>query len=285
MKRIILGTMTWGSWGKQKTVSQMAQSIETAVLQDLTTFDHADIYGGYTTEATFGEALQQTGVSRKNIQLITKCGIQYPCEARELPVKHYDYRPEHLNFSIESSLNHLRTNYLDLLLLHRPSPLMEVEAIADTLQKHLAAGKIRAVGVSNFTPQQIRLLGSKIPLEWNQIECSLTHFNPLLDGQLEFHQEQSIGTMAWSPLGSYFKETNAQQQRLQPLIQQLCKSYACTEDQLLLAWLLKHPAQVFPVLGTTQASRWQLAQEALQIDLSLTDWFLMLEASQGHKVP
>lgn len=277
--------MTWGSWGKQKTVSQMAQSIETAVLQDLTTFDHADIYGGYTTEATFGEALQQTGVSRKNIQLITKCGIQYPCEARELTVKHYDYRPEHLNFSIESSLNHLRTDYLDLLLLHRPSPLMEVEAIADTLQKHLAAGIIRAVGVSNFTPQQIRLLGSKIPLEWNQIECSLTHFNPLLDGQLEFHQEQSIGTMAWSPLGSYFKETNAQQQRLQPLIQQLCKSYACTEDQLLLAWLLKHPAQVFPVLGTTQASRWQLAQEALQIDLSLTDWFLMLEASQGHKVP
>ena len=285
MNRIILGTMTWGSWGKQKSAAQMAKSIETAVAEGFTTFDHADIYGGYTTEKTFGEAFEKTQIPRTQVQWITKCGIQYPCDARDLPVKHYDYSPEHIHFSVDRSLNLLRSDYLDLLLLHRPSPLLDAEAVGKKLQELLKSGKIKAVGVSNFTPQQIQLLQKYMDIEWNQIECSLTHDAPLLDGSLDFHQHQNIGTMAWSPLGSYFREDSEQSQRLKALFKDLCRSYQCTEDQLLLAWLCKHPAQIYPVIGSTQVQRWNQAQEATQIELSLTDWFLMWEASMGHKVP
>lgn len=285
MKRIILGTMTWGSWGKQKSIQQMADSIETAVNKGFTTFDHADIYGGYTTEESFGAAFEKTGIPRSKVEWITKCGIQYPCEARELAVKHYDYSPEHIAFSVESSLNHLRTDYLDLLLLHRPSPLLDAQAVGETLQQLLKSGKVLKVGVSNFTPQQIRLLQTYIPVEWNQIQCSLTHLNPLFDDSLDFHQQAGIGTMAWSPLGTYFKQTDEQHMRLAPLVNDLSKRYGCTPDQLLIAWLCKHPAKIYPVIGSTQPDRWELAHAATSIELSLTDWFLLLEASQGHKVP
>lgn len=282
--RIISGTMTWGQWGKQLSEKEMTGLIETTYELGINTFDHADIYGGYTTEAEFGAAFAQSAVAREQVAFITKCGIQYPSDARPLKVKHYDYTPEHLRFSLSNSLQNLQTDYIDLLLLHRPSPLMDAAAIHNTLETLMKEGKIRAFGVSNFTPSQIDLLGTKPQVMWNQIECSLTHTDALTNGDLDYCQTHDIGVMAWSPLGSYFKDDNPTQQRLRPLLKELQKTYAATEDQLLLAWLMQHQATIYPVVGTTQPERLKQSLAAESLTLDIQDWFRLYEASRGHRV-
>ncbi|MDA7777715.1 aldo/keto reductase [Flavobacteriaceae bacterium] len=283
--RIISGTMTWGAWGAQMSTSQMQAQIEKYFALGITTFDHADIYGGYTTEAEFGAGFAQSNVAREEVQFITKCGIQMPCQARPLPVKHYDYSAQHIQKSVENSLSALNTDYIDLLLLHRPSPLLDLEIVTETIQKLQHQGKIKAFGVSNFTPSQIALLEKEIKVSWNQIECSLTHEIPMFDGTLDFMATQSIGAMSWSPLGSYFKENNSQTARIKKCMNSLCEKYNCSEDQLLLSWLVSHPSKIYPVVGTTSIQRIENAIGALRIEIELTDWFLLLEASQGNEVP
>ena len=283
--RIISGTMNWGAWGAQMSTSQMERQISYCVDLGITSFDHADIYRGYTTDAEFGRAFYNLGIQRDRVQLISKCGIQMPCEARALPLKYYDYSAEHLQFSTENSLKALKTDYLDLLLLHRPSPLLEPEIIAQSVQKLLKDGKIKSFGVSNFTPSQIALLQQEIKPTWNQIECSLTHEAPFFDGTVDFLREQHIGVMAWSPLGSYFKIQKSKAKRIADCMQNLKVKYKCEEDQLLLAWLLKHPSKLNPVLGSTKPERIKKSLEALEINLEITDWFLLLKASQGEEVP
>lgn len=283
--RIISGTMTWGAWGAQMSTSQMQAQIEKYFALGITTFDHADIYGGYTTEAEFGAGFAQSNVAREEVQFITKCGIQMPCQARPLPVKHYDYSAQHIQKSVENSLSALNTDYIDLLLLHRPSPLLDVEIVTETIQKLQRQGKIKAFGVSNFTPSQIALLEKEIKVSWNQIECSLTHEIPMFDGTLDFMATQSIGAMSWSPLGSYFKENNSQTARIKKCMNSLCEKYNCSEDQLLLSWLVSHPSKIYPVVGTTSIQRIENAIGALRIEIELTDWFLLLKASQGNEVP
>lgn len=277
--------MTWGSWGKQFSTAQMQALLEEAFGLGIATFDHADIYGGYTTEAAFGKAFRASSIAREKIQFISKCGIQFPCDRRPLPVKHYDYSPEHIHKSVENSLKNLHTDYLDLLLLHRPSPLMDVLPIAETILQLLDQGKIKYFGVSNFSPYQMQLLQKEVPLEWNQLECSLTHEKPMLDGTLDYMQVAEIGTMAWSPLGSYFKEKTPKNKRLHTPLEALCKKYACQEDQLLLAWLLQHPSKIYPVVGTTSVARLKKSLEAQKIALEIPDWFLLLEASMGEPLP
>ena len=283
--RIISGTMTWGAWGVKMSTSQIKAQIEKYFALGITTFDHADIYGGYTTEAEFGEAFSKTKIPRDQLQFITKCGIQMPCESRPLLVKYYDYSAYHIQKSVENSLTSLNTDYIDLLLLHRPSPLLDVEILTKTIEKLQNQGKIKAFGVSNFTPSQIALLKKGIKLSWNQIECSLTHEIPMFDGTLDFLTAQNIGAMTWSPLGSYFKENNSQTARIKKCMNSLCDKYDCTEDQLLLAWLVAHPSKMYPVVGTTSIQRIENAIAALEIELELVDWFLLLKASQGNEVP
>lgn len=283
--RIIAGTMTWGVWGKNLSTSQIAANIEGAVSLGVHTFDHADIYGGYTTEAAFGTAFQQTAIAREAVYFISKCGIQYPCEAHPIPIKHYDYSPKHIRFSVENSLRNLQTDYLDLLLLHRPSPLMDAEPIVATLHQLREEQKIKAWGVSNFTPSQLGLFERFETPSWNQIACSLTHNAPLLDSSLDHHQAQQIGTMAWSPLGAYFKEKNAAVLRIEAVLKPLCQKHNANESQLLLAWLLRHPATIHPVVGTTQLSRLEQSVAATKIELEIEDWFVLTEASWGHRAP
>lgn len=283
--KIIAGTMTWGVWGKNYNSSQMSSLIEDAVSSGISTFDHADIYGGYTTEASFGVAFKQSKIERSAVQFISKCGIQYPSDARPLEVKHYDFSADHIIWSTEKSLKNLNTEYLDVLLLHRPSPLMDPQEIAKAFEKLKNQEKVKSFGVSNFTSAQISLLSTENLIEWNQIECSLTKSKAMFDGTTNHMMERQIGTMAWSPLGSYFKDKNDQNERLKPLVNKMCAKYSATEDQILLAWLLQHPAKIHPVVGTTQKTRLKDAMDALAIKLTLKDWFLLLEASWGHKVP
>ncbi|WP_111684677.1 aldo/keto reductase [Winogradskyella tangerina] len=283
--RLIAGTMTWGSWGKQLSKKDMAALMNHCLEHQITTFDHADIYGAYTTEADFGKAFLESGIKREEIQLISKCGIQYLSENRDNKVKHYNYNKEYIIWSVEQSLTHLETEYLDLLLLHRPSPLMVAEEIAEAITILKKDGKIKEFGVSNFTPTQMEMIGLKMDIDVNQIEFSLTQHSAMHDGTLDYMTTCGIKPMAWSPLGSVFREDTEQTRRIHKQLGELMEKYKATEDQLLLAWILKHPSGIHPVVGTTNKDRLKQAIEASKINLELEDWFLILVASQGHKVP
>ena len=277
--------MNWGVWGKNLSEILMTELIEKSVSLGINTFDHADIYGGYTTEKSFGNALSLSKIDRESIFLISKCGIQYPSDKRPLKVKYYDYSKGHIRFSVENSLKNLKTDYLDILLLHRPSPLMNPKEISEEIDKLKEEGKIKSFGVSNFTNSQIKFISKETKVLWNQIEFSLTNNHPMIDGTLDYLQENKIGVMAWSPLGSFFKEKNEKQKRITILFNELSEKYNCTHDQLLLAWILKHPANIYPVLGSTNPNRLKLAVNAIKINLEIEDWFLILKASDGKKVP
>ena len=277
--------MSWGVWGKKFSIPQMQELIEKAIDIGIHTFDHADIYGGYTTEKSFGEAFKKSSLPREKVQFITKCGIQIPCEARPLEVKHYDYTASHIQLSVENSLKNLNTEYIDVLLLHRPSPLIDENIINDAIRKLQREGKVKEFGVSNFTPSQMDLIQQNMALAWNQIECSLTHELPMFDGTLDHMKINGVGTMAWSPLGTFFKENSSQKRRIKKILLQLCEKYNSSEDQILLAWLLFHPSKIYPVVGTTSLKRLKRAFEAIKIKLEISDWFLLLEASMGKPIP
>ncbi|TBV25099.1 aldo/keto reductase [Meridianimaribacter sp. CL38] len=283
--KIIAGTMTWGNWGKQFSKKEMVAFMHHCIEQQITTFDHADIYGGYTNESQFGDAFAESGIDREHIQLISKCGMQYITENRNNKVKHYNYSKDYIIWSAENSLKHLKTDYLDVLLLHRPSPLMHPNEIAEAITILKKEGKIKSFGVSNFTPSQMELLGLRIDIDVNQIEFSLTQHTAMHDGTLDYMLTNGIKPMCWSPLGTVFKDETNQTQRIHKQLEALTDKYNASKDQLLLAWILKHPAQIRPVVGTTNKERIVAASKAATIDLELEDWFLILTACQGHKVP
>lgn len=282
---IIAGTMTWGSWGKNLSNKDMISLMNHCIDTDITTFDHADIYGGYSTEASFGEAFHESGICRDSIQLISKCGIQYMAEGRNNKVKHYNYSKDYIIWSAERSLKNLKTDYLDLFLLHRPSPLMQPDEITEAISVLKTAGKIKNFGVSNFTSSQVELIASTTDIYANQIEFSVTQQAAMTDGSLDQMMLKNIIPMAWSPLGIVFKEVNEQTNRIHNQMGELLEKYNATEDQLLLAWILKHPSKIHPVIGTTTKQRIIDATKAIEINMDLEDWFLILVASQGHKVP
>ena len=282
---VIVGCMDWGSWRRNFDTSEMTELIQESVSLGLTSFDHADIYGDYTVEEQFGKALDNAKVSRQDLQIISKCGIQYACEARPHKVKHYQYDTAYIIESAERSIEHLRCDYLDLFLLHRPSPLMRPEAVAEAVSTLKAQGKIKAFGVSNFTPSQTALIASKTEIAVNQIQCSLTHLSPFFDGSLDHMMTQGIQPMAWSPIGKVFKDKSEATYRIHAVLNRLCEEYQATKDQIVLAWLMTHPSGIIPVVGTTQKERLATAAKAAEINLSEIHWFELLVASQGHKVP
>jgi predicted oxidoreductase len=279
--RIIAGTMKWGSWGKNLSASAMSRLIETIFELGINTFDHADIYGDYSTEAAFGSAFSTLNIDRKEVRFISKCGIQLEDASRGVQRKHYDYSEKYIRQQVEQSLNNLQTEYLDVLLLHRPSPLMDYQEIGTIVTDLLKEKKINQFGVSNFTSSQISLLQKTCPVAINQLEISFVHPDALLNGTLDFHQLHGIATQAWSPLGNYFTSND---QSMQPLLTSMAKKYECSVDQLLLAWLLKHPANIKPVIGTTNPEHIQAAKLALEIHLTTEDWFELLALSRGEDV-
>ncbi|WP_165749469.1 aldo/keto reductase family oxidoreductase [Cellulophaga sp. Z1A5H] len=281
--KIIAGTMTWGSWGKQLSTQEMVSLMEQCISLGITTFDHADIYGDYGTETAFGKAFKASTIDRSKVQFISKCGIQM-ITGRENKVKHYQYDKEYIISSTEQSLKKLNTEYLDVLLLHRPSPLLQPEEVAEAVLSLKNSGKIKKFGVSNFTANQIALLETAIPVSANQVELSLTQHDTMTDGTLDDCMVHKRFAMCWSPLGTYFKVNDAQTDRIKKVLVSLIEKYNATESQILLAWLLKHPASIFPVVGTTNFERLSESVAAIELDVELQDWFLLLEASQGKEV-
>ena len=282
---VIAGTMNWGTWDKNLNTTQMSNLIQVFLENNVSSFDLADIYGGYTTEASFGKALEKTKTDRTKLQLISKCGIQYVAESRENKIKHYQYDKDYIIWSVENSLKNLRTDYLDILLLHRPSPLMEADEIAEAVAKLKADGKIIDFGVSNFTSSQTELIRTKTQVDYNQIQFSATHHEAMTDGNLDYMQIHNIKLMAWNPLGSVFRENTSQTRRLKELLANLVQKYGVGSDTILLAWILKHPAQITPIAGTVNVARIQNLQKATQLDLDKEDWFAIWTESMGHRVP
>jgi predicted oxidoreductase len=282
LSRIISGTMNWGTWGANHSKEDMCKLILESFDSGINSFDHADIYGGYTTEESFGDAFAKTGINREDVFFISKCGIMYPSEKLPIQTKHYDYSEDHINKSVDNSLKYLRTDYLDCLLLHRPSPLMDISIISNCVKRLIKSGKIRSFGVSNFTANQMDMFKGKLDILYNQINLSLTHLDHMFDGTLEYMQTNDILPMAYSPLGSYFKEENG---KIKEVVDKVKNKYGCTDYQILISWLLKHPSKVYPVIGTTKSDRIKNTSGSLKIEIDLIDWFELLEASVGKRVP
>jgi predicted oxidoreductase len=280
---IIAGTMNWGIWDKKLNTIEMAHIIKVCVENKITTFDHADIYGNYTTEADFGKAFKQSLVDRNTIQLVSKCGIQH-VNGRANKIKHYDYSKAYIIWSVENSLKNLQTDYLDVLLLHRPSPLMVADEIAEAVAQLKKEGKIIDFGLSNFTASQTELIRQKTEVSYNQIQFSATHYESMLDVSLDYMQLHNIRPMSWNPLGTVFREDIEQTRRLKKLLVQLVEKYHLGSDTILLAWILKHPAGIIPVAGTVNIARIQALMKAVELDLDQEDWFAVWTESMGKKV-
>lgn len=281
--------MNWGKWGAGFTTVQYLQLIEESLAAGITSFDHADIYGGYTTESEFGQALKQKPSLRQQMQLITKCGIKML--AAERPgnkIKSYNTSKEYIIQSAEQSLLNLQTDYLDLFLIHRPDPLMNPDEIAEAFLQLKKEGKVLHFGVSNFTPSQTSLLHSRFIVEVNQVEISLLHLDPFLNGQLDHCIEHNIIPMAWSPLGGgklNAPEKDGKIKRILSVAEKLGKKYAADPEDILFAFLAKHPAGILPVAGTTKISRLQSALKAVEINIEREEWFMLWSASTGQEVP
>lgn len=277
--------MNWGAWDKKLSADEMANTIQICLEHGITTFDHADIYGGYTTEAEFGAGFKKSRLAREKIQLISKCGIQHINGNRNNRIKHYNYSKDYIIWSVENSLRNLQCEYLDVLLLHRPSPLMVADEIAEAVSKLQSEGKIIDFGLSNFTPSQTDLIRQKIDVSYNQIQFSASHFTPMIDGSLDHMQINGIRPMAWNPLGNVFREDSEQTRWLKRLLASLVTKYEVGSDTILLAWILRHPAKILPIAGTVNVARIQQLMKATQLEMELEDWFAIWTESMGDKVP
>jgi predicted oxidoreductase len=284
LSAIVAGTMNWGVWDKNLSVSEMESMIHICLENGIFTFDHADIYGSYTTEAQFGKAFVESKIDRDKMQLISKCGIQLLSENRNNTIKHYNYDKNHIIWSVENSLKNLKTDYLDVLLLHRPSPLMQADEIAEAIEKLKSEGKILDFGLSNFTSSQTELIHHKTTVSYNQIQFSASHFEPMIDGSLDYMQVHNIRPMSWNPLGNVFKVDNEQTRRLKILLAKLVDKYHLGADTILLSWILQHPAKAIPIAGTVNVARIQSLIKATTLKLTTEEWFAIWTASKGNEV-
>ncbi|WP_093524770.1 aldo/keto reductase [Stigmatella erecta] len=256
----------------------------------ITTIDHADIYGGYRCEEVFGHALRTSPGLRQRLELVTKCGIMLTNPARPRNwIQHYDYSRGHLIGSVEQSLRNLATDYIDVLLLHRPSPLLDPAEVAEALRLLVEQGKVRHVGVSNFTPAQFDMLSSYLPLPLvtNQVELHPLRPEPFLDGTLDHCLKHRILPMGWSPLagGRLMTGQGEAEGKIREVLHGLGHKYGVAADTVAYAWLLRHPARILPVIGTNQPERIAGAARALSLPLDTQDWFAVWRAAMGREVP
>lgn len=288
MSQIALGFWRLRQWNL--STSELTNLINKSTELGITTFDHADIYGSFTCEEIFGEVLKANQSLRKQIQIVTKCDIVFPSPQRpEYKFHYYDTSKEHIIKSVERSLKNFGTDYLDLLLIHRPDPFMNADNTAEGLQKIVNDGKVLNIGVSNFYPEQFQLLQSRldIPLVTNQIEFSVMNVEPLYDGTLNLSQLLRSSPMIWSPLagGRIFTDQSAQAERIRAELQRQSLFYNYSVENIALAWILSHPVNPVAVVGSGNINRIIDYAKSVNLKISREDWFRILAASQGHEVP
>lgn len=287
--RIALGFWRLNEW--KMNTGQILDLMEKAIELGITTFDHADIYGGYTCEEIFGKALAEKPSLREKMEIVTKCGICLVSENRPENRFHgYDTSKSHILKSAENSLKNLNIDYLDVLLIHRPNPLMNPDEVAEAFVLLRESGKVKHFGVSNFSPAQFTLLQSRLnfPLVTNQVEVSVLKMDTLHDGTLDQCQQLGISPMAWSPFGGgeLFWGNSEKIIRLRNELQKIGEELGgASVDQVALSWLLMHPSKIVPVLGTGNIARIKSAAESVNFKLSRDQWFKIWTASAGVEVP
>lgn len=288
--RLVYGCMRITGDGSPGALSTGRHAVQAAVDAGYNHFDLANIYAAGACETLFGQVLRDAPGLRDQILITSKCGIrgQHPDDG----LKRYDFTPEHITSSVEDSLRRLNIDTLDFLLLHRPDYLMDADETADALTKLIESGKVKHLGVSNFKPSQVSLLQSRLktPLAVNQLEINLHNISSLLDGTLDQCQEHRIAPMAWSPIagvvytarGNTF--THEDDTRIRSEIRRQARHYGVDDGILILAWLLKHPARIMPIIGSTSPIRIQAATQALTIEYSREDWYRLFVTRGGDKM-
>jgi predicted oxidoreductase len=271
------------NWSAQETL----RWIELAIERGVTSFDHADIYGGYQCEALFGAALALAPEVRQHLQLVSKCGIQLVHPARPgHRVKAYDTSAAHIAASVDNSLRALGTDHLDLLLIHRPDALLDAAEVAATFGRLRTAGKVKAFGVSNFTPAQFELLESQVPLVTNQIELHPLHLAPLHDGTLDQLQRHGLAPMIWSPLagGRLLDSEGDDARRVQAVLARQAEAHGVSPATLAYAWLRRHPTRPVLVTGSRRVEALDEALAGLTLELDRQSWYEIWQAGAGHEV-
>jgi predicted oxidoreductase len=285
---LIIGTMRLGQWGVNMSTSELEAFTMGCLDLGLSDFDHADIYGNYSEEENFGKVLKKNPGLRSKMQITTKYGIKMKVPERpHHSVKSYDASGTHMRQSVEQSLINLSTDYIDVLLIHRPDWLLNPYDTAETIEQLKKEGKVLHFGVSNFSPSQFDLLNSYTPLITNQIEASILHLEPFTDGTLDQMMKHKIVPTAWSPFGGgeiFGAGKDPRIKKIQETAQKMAQEHNCGLDDILLAWLVKHPSSIVPVLGTTKLDRVASSLRALEINLSKEEWYILLEASRGIEV-
>lgn len=283
---IVAGVWRMASW--HWTPQERLRWIEQCLDLGVTSFDHADIYGGYTVEALFGEALALAPHLRARLQLVSKCGIQLRVPVRpDTRIKHYDTSAQHIVRSVEHSLTSLGTDHLDLLLLHRPDALMDADAVAEAFEQLRAQGKVTAFGVSNFPPAQFDLLHARTPLVTNQVECHPLHRAPLHDGTFDQAQRLRARPMIWSPLagGALFRSEADEAVRVRGTLTSIGARYGVSAATIAFAWLLRLPCRPYPIAGSRRIEAMQEAVAATRLTLDVQEWTEILVAATGKDVP
>ena len=287
---VSLSRLIYGMWrigdDADTSTSQVQAKIESCLSQGITTMDQADIYGGYEAEEILGNALKGNNL-RDKIEIVTKCDIVAPAgRYSDVKVKYYDTSRAHVMASVEHSLRLTGTDYVDLLLIHRPDPMMDAEETGAALDEIVASGKAKSVGVSNFKLHDWTLLQSAMssPLVTNQIELSLLAHEGFTNGDVAYLQERKVAPMAWSPLGggSLFSQEN---KLLLNAMKAIGEVSGVDETAVAVAWLLAHPAKIMPVMGTNSLARIGKISDALKVKMDRETWFELYSIALGSEVP
>lgn len=288
LSRIVAGCMRLGRDALDGAA--LLRFVEECLDMGVDTFDHAPVYGGYTVEEFFGDAVLRKNPTLKNkLRLVTKTGIALPGADGGNTAIYYNSTPAWVNAEVDRSLQKLGADHIDLLLVHRPDPLADPAALGGALDALVQSGKVLSVGCSNYLPAGFAALQAhmKTPLVTNQIELSAAAPGALFDGQADSALERSLPLMAWSPLGggSIFTGDTEAGARLRATVAEIADSRGTGMDTVLYAWLLRLPATVLPVTGTTRPKRVKAAVDALELTLSYDEWYRILAASRGYDVP
>ena len=292
-----LSRIAYGVWRLNESADTSIQAnlarIDVCLAQGITTFDHADIYGDYACEKLFGQAIKARPELKNQIEIVTKTDIMLLSNKwPNTRVKHYDTSAAHVQASVDRSLQNIGVDVIDLLLIHRPDPLMDADELGQCLDKLVNTGKVRGVGVSNFMPWDIDLLQSRMQhkLQAQQIEISLLHTAPFINGQMAHAQQHQMPVMAWSPLGGGRLHAQANTPgtaaaRLSDRLATLAQAAGTDATAVAVAWLLHHPARILPVMGSNQLERIGRFAEAARVPMDRQTWFDLYELANGHEVP
>jgi predicted oxidoreductase len=285
LSRIVAGMWRMGEWGMSP--QQRVGFIEQILALGVTSFDHADIYGDYGVEALFGEALRLQPSLRARMELVSKCGIKLMSSKKpEHAIQHYDTSASHIVASVEASLRNLNTDYLDLLLIHRPDPLTDFDEVAQAFTQLRAAGKVLHFGVSNFSRHQFDCLHKRIALATNQVEFSPLETKPMFDETFDGLQDAGVAPMIWSPLagGRLFGAQDGHLGNLQAVIQGIADRLEQPFASIVFAWIMRLPSRPIPLTGSGRIEAIGEAVAATAITLDRNDWFAILRAARGHEV-